>query len=138
MMYPTPKQLARAPTAKFPESTLRTMALWKKEWYKGWVTKTKEDQLKGIVTMILTLAINEGHDKPKIVQGSMYGYSKIQNSIHIDKSNPSIISALHELAHFFFGESEVTACLWSGQLFKACFPKSYEKLQFDGHKLVKK
>lgn len=45
----------------------------------------------------------------------------------------SVVSALHEWAHFLFGFSEKTACSWSINLFCRCFPKSWARVQFDGH-----
>ncbi len=137
-MYPSKETIVKGPLIKFPESTLRTVAEWKKKWYIGWKDKTKKDQIEGIIALLRYLAINEGHQDAECIKGTMYGYSKSRNVILLDKDNPSIISALHELAHSFYGDSEAIACRWSTHLFQVCFPKSYSKLQFKGHKLVKK
>jgi hypothetical protein len=45
----------------------------------------------------------------------------------------SVVSYLHEFAHFRFGRSERTACRWSNNLFRRCFPRSWSRLTFDGH-----
>jgi len=47
----------------------------------------------------------------------------------------SIITALHELAHFLFGADEEKACRWSVWLFKKTFPKAFSQLEWEGHLL---
>ena len=45
----------------------------------------------------------------------------------------SVITALHEIAHFLYGSSEHRACAWSLRLFRDCFPRSWSRLDFVGH-----
>jgi len=45
----------------------------------------------------------------------------------------SVVTYLHEFAHHLFGKDERKACRWSINLFRRCFPKSWEKLRFEGH-----
>ncbi len=45
----------------------------------------------------------------------------------------SVITMLHEIGHALHGRSERTACAWSLAYFRACFPKSWERLRFSGH-----
>lgn len=47
----------------------------------------------------------------------------------------SLLTLLHELGHHFYGESELQACRFSVWLFRAAFPRSYAKLEWDGHTL---
>lgn len=44
----------------------------------------------------------------------------------------SVITFLHEFAHAL-GKDEKYACIWSVNLFKRIFPKSFERCSFDGH-----
>ena len=62
-------------------------------------------------------------------------YVKIP-TIVINKSL-SILSTLHEVGHYFHGDSELKACLYSIKLFKKVFPKAFKKLKWDGHMLKK-
>lgn len=45
----------------------------------------------------------------------------------------SVVTYLHEFAHHLYGNSEQIACRWSVNLFRRCFPKSWQKLRFEGH-----
>jgi hypothetical protein len=47
----------------------------------------------------------------------------------------SVVSYLHEFAHFLYGRSERTACAWSVNLFRRAFPKSFARCRSDGHML---
>lgn len=55
--------------------------------------------------------------------------------ITLDIRNPSIISTLHELGHVLYGTSELEACRFSVWLFRAAFPRAYDKLVWEGHML---
>lgn len=45
----------------------------------------------------------------------------------------SVVTLLHEIGHSVFGRSERKACRWSLNLFRRCFPRSWARLQFEGH-----
>ena len=45
----------------------------------------------------------------------------------------SVVTLLHEIGHSLFGRSERRACRWSLNLFRRCFPRSWARLQFEGH-----
>lgn len=45
----------------------------------------------------------------------------------------SVITYLHEFAHCLYGSDERIACRWSVNLFRRCFPRSWQKIRFDGH-----
>jgi len=68
-------------------------------------------------------------------QAGLYAYNPKDNELMWDEAHPSIISTLHEFAHYRFGGSELTACRFSVWLFKEAFPESYAKLTWDGHML---
>lgn len=63
-------------------------------------------------------------------------YQSATQTIAINRSL-SIISTLHEFAHHIHGHSETRACRWSVHLFKEIFPKAYNRLEWQGHLLVK-
>ena len=53
--------------------------------------------------------------------------------------SPSIITTLHEFAHLLHGNGDETAaCAWSVKHFKEAFPAFYEKLEWNGHMLVRR
>lgn len=135
--YPTPKQIL----AKRPDinpKTIEITKLWKKLTLKNWNKDenwVKISQLKMLITCIIAVEINKN---PSIQIGHEYAYNPNTKTIYQDLENPSIISALHETAHYLFGPSELKACRWSIWLFKETFPKQYEKLQWKNHLLIKK
>lgn len=47
----------------------------------------------------------------------------------------SVVTFLHEWGHRLHGASEVSACRWSINLFRVCFPRSFARCRFDGHML---
>ncbi len=47
----------------------------------------------------------------------------------------SVVTYLHEFAHAAFGSCERKACRWSVNLFRRIFPRSFARLQFEGHTL---
>lgn len=55
------------------------------------------------------------------------------NDTIILRGRLSVVSYLHEFAHFRFGRSEVQACRWSINLFRRCFPRSWVRVTFEGH-----
>lgn len=48
----------------------------------------------------------------------------------------SVITTLHEVGHALHGRSEQMACAWSLAYFRACFPRSWRRLKFDGHMAI--
>jgi len=63
--------------------------------------------------------------------GSLAGRIILNSS----KKTLSLLTLLHELGHHFYGDSELLACRFSVWLFREAFPKSYAKLEWDGHVL---
>ncbi len=54
-----------------------------------------------------------------------------------DDGRYSVVAFLHEFGHSL-GKGEKGACRWSLNLFKRIFPESYEKLEPEGHLLMRK
>ena len=85
----------------------------------------------------------------KISTSNKYEFIKGSNEILTDLKHPSIISALHEFAHWLAAErtkkhkgnplppkeEEIYACCWSINAFKETFPIAFRKLTWDGHML---
>lgn len=119
-----------------PKIELAILADWKDLYYKGWSNKLLKDKQKQIKILLLTINKIKKGNKLKIRFDKRIGSCYSKGLIILNDT--SIITALHELAHHFFGESELIACQYSIGLFKETFPKSFEKLTFEGHKLIKK
>jgi hypothetical protein len=134
MPYPTRQEILKSPP-KFPPEVINYINYWKNSiWPQGVTTK----QQKGWISLLL-LEISLLYKKPfkKIKCGPSYKYSPATKTICLGPK-PSIISSLHELGHHLYGASELEACKFSVHLFKEAFPKSFEKLTWKGHTLVKK
>lgn len=141
---------------------INVLKTWKNRDWKHFRNDVKSDNkllaLKDLITHL-------GFTNPVHLIGSVfdedYFYNPNKGIIHIGK-NPSIISTLHEFGHAMFEKlfpdkiesklvikerriipisdwtTELFACCWSIKHFKEAFPKSYDKLKWDGHMLIKK
>lgn len=105
---------------------------------KPWAGSLMERQEKFRV-LNEALAAAYGFEAPKLVFGineTMDGgsgcYLPALRTI-ILKGRLSVVTYLHEFAHFLYGGSERTACRWSLNLFRRCFPRSWARLRFEGH-----
>ena len=133
-MYPAKEQILETPF-KLSKKTLQITADWKKNYLKNIKQKSENEKLTEITTLILALS---AIPKPCVKLGTMYYYDPVGKTIFLDKHHPSVISALHELGHFLYGNAELEACRFSVWLFKTIFPEFYQKLSWVGHLLVKK
>jgi hypothetical protein len=111
--------------------------LWKCNYYiKKWNKFTEVDKFKRLEFLA---NLTSGKDIKLIINknipSSMFVKSSDENVIILNK--PSIITTLHETGHCLFGKSELLACVWSYQIFKAVFPGDLKKLKWKGHMLVK-
>jgi len=120
------------------ENLTKTIQTWQKEFWKESKKKGEEERffaLKGLIQQLATL-----HDNPVKVEYrpslASCCYVPTIKTIFLNNSL-SIISSLHELSHHLAGSSELTACIWSISLFKAAFPKAYNKLEWKGHLLIR-
>jgi hypothetical protein len=132
-MYPTKEEIMKLPSPNFPPELIARVKEWKKAHYKGW----KKDPIK-ITRLLLLIHTLATGIQPQVSDRYCYIDNESEDKlsiIELDGDHPSILSTLHELGHHFFGSSELEACRWSIWLFKTCFPKSFEKLKWDGHML---
>lgn len=158
MGYPTKEQILSR-EVKIGPQIINDVLKWKKDYYKGWKDRTKVDKMTKIRALILQISLNyydnyseedflnngwkvNGY-RLKVETGPGYedccetNHNEKRYTIYLDENNPSIITAFHELAHAIYGGSELKACRWSIWLFKNTFPKSYGKLKWRNHMLVK-
>lgn len=110
------------------EKIIEIVLSWKRKFYKDWENtpiKIKTGRLKVLILAITIIGFN------KIVvikNGHQDCYRQDLLTIYLNKTNPTILAALHETAHFLYGKSELKACRWSLCLYKRCFPSSYKNL----------
>jgi len=137
-MYPTKKEILDNLTVPM-EMAVRSLKLWFKH---KWVPIKKEKELvkfKALKRLIENMAII--YKKPvrciyKPEADSCY-YNLHLKTIFLNNSL-SILSSLHEFGHHLFGSSELSACTWSVSLFKVALPKTYSKLKWKGHLLIRR
>ena len=104
----------------------------------GWSKQPKHKKWIALKDLVYTLCIIHGVAPPIfVVDDGEWRYNPRTKTIKADYSNPSIISALHELGHHLYGTKELDACTFSVGLFKSCFPRAYRTLKWEGHALVK-
>jgi hypothetical protein len=123
---------------KHRKEVLHVVRAWKPLWKKA---RQSDEQTKfqALATLINQLA--DLYQKPIIVAyepetPSCYYQPAIQRLV-INKTL-SILSTLHEFAHHLYGSSETKACRWSVWLFKKTFPKAFNRLEWQGHMLIRK
>ena len=136
-MYPTKEEIL-ATKPRFKHGTTLITNMWKFSRIKNWKTKEYWMKIDELAILIQVLSALHLKKEPQIILSNKYACDIKGRKIYLDIDNPSIISTLHETAHYLFGENELTACRWSIWLFKECFPKSFEKLEFKEHLLIKK
>lgn len=101
---------------------------------------TMQDQLSAFQHLVTLLCIR-AHSRCVLLtlsQTTQDGYvrgSSPSINLILSQKPLSLITLLHELGHHFYGESELQACRFSVWLFREAFPKSYAKLEWDGHVL---
>jgi hypothetical protein len=140
MPYPTKEQILKT-EIMYPSNVLSIIGLWKRVCYKGWRDKSNEEKNNDIKALINTISIIYEHEEIKVViepkQEPRCEQNSQSNTIFLDANKSSILTSFHELAHALFGGSELKACRWSIWLFKKAFPRSYDKLKWKRHMLIK-
>jgi len=107
-----------------------------KDHYKLWRLKTHVEKMTGLY--LLCDIVSHKHGKfLNMCEGNSYAFCPHNDEIMLGQ-NPSIISTMHELAHFLGIKSEIQAVHISLSIFKELYPKSFEKLKFDGNTHVLK
>ena len=131
--YPTKKEILTHNQLHTKEHS-KIVTTWKKDHYTSkWKTLTNHEKLLALAWLAVSLAKGVKIKKDKMWATELGGPSSPQ--IFMDEFNPSIISMLHEIGHVLFGESELTACVFSVKLFTEIFPTEYSHLTWHGHML---
>ena len=123
------------PSRKYKPAVLRAVRAFGRA--KPWTGTIAERQAK-FRELNVALSAAYGVEPPKLVFGSNPERDS-GSSCYIPALNAiilhgySVVSYLHEFAHFLFGRSERKACAWSLNLFRRCFPRSWTRLRFEGH-----
>ena len=136
--YPTKEEILAEPT-KHKREIIKLTKAWKKEVWNEARQSNPSDKFEALKNLLDAIAF--AYNKPvtiEFVPDTPIGchYKPTDHTIVID-AHVSIISALHELAHHLFGDSELKACRWSVWLFKKVFPRAYAKLVWNQHMLIK-
>lgn len=136
MKYPT-KELIFAKDPLISKETIEIVMTWKNEFLKDWKKTPNDEKFQRLATLIIAISLIGYGRLPIVRKGERDCYVPKEFCIYLNKDKPSIITALHETAHFLHGSSELTACRWSIYLFRTCFPGLYSKLSWKGHLLIK-
>jgi len=138
--YPQTVDEILNPNRKYPPAVLQAVKAFRAS--KAWQGTLVERQAKyqalntalgaayGVTPPTLVFENDEAQDS-----GSSC-FVPATNTI-ILRGRLSVVTYLHEFAHFRFGHSERTACSWSINLFARCFPRSFARCVRDGHMLRK-
>ena len=137
MKYPTKEQILEK-EPKIREETFEIIMSWKNEFLKDWKDTPNDVKFQRLATLIIAISLIGYGRLPIVRKGDRDCYVPKEFCIYLNKNKPSILSALHETAHFLHGSSELTACRWSIYIYRTCFPEMYKKLQWKGHLLIKK
>lgn len=142
--YPTKEQILAhietLDTQKIPKRAIELTRNWKIKHFSGKWAKSSADEKKRALTVLIHTIYSEFLEKPLFFSwddNDYWYYRHDENRINGSSESISIISALHELGHAFYGSSELHACSFSVHVFKSVFPKQYDKLTWDGHMLKK-
>lgn len=138
MKYPTKEEIL-ADLYRPSEQEVALIQGWQQEYWKGWKHKSpesKHDALCELYDRFMELYPKKSFIYRPSNQWVHVTTEKTGTYILMDVAKPSVISALHELGHQYYGQSELNACRFSVGIFSLLFPNSYKKLRWEGHMLV--
>ena len=126
--YPATIAECLRPNRTYNANCLRAMKRFRRAfpWYGS--TEQRKEKLR-----ILNIDLANAYriDPPALHFDAHYSrYSRIDNSIHL--SDLSVVTYLHEFGHAL-GKGERSTCIWSINLFRRVFPRSYARYRHDGH-----
>lgn len=138
--YPTKEEILGISYKLKPIHVWLTLTWKKSQDFKNWKKLVKENKTTTLIHLVdlLNLSLPIKERVKQTIKGNIYCYTPANKKITLDRNNPSIMSTLHEFGHHLLGSDELDACVWSVNLFKECFPKAFQKLEWKGHMLVKK
>jgi len=135
--YPSKEEILNN-LPKANKSNVKILQDWKTNTWQPNKKKGEEHNFLALKTLIKQLSKHFNSEVSIKFRPSIPSccYFPNEKTIYLNNSL-SIVSSLHELGHHLFGSSELKACRWSVSLFRDAFPKSYSKLQWKGHLLIK-
>lgn len=141
-MYPTPKEIMTNKPTLLKEE-IEYINKWKNKEWKKTQKKIPSQKIFAIRVLLKNLCRIHKKECPFVItcitpatKGTSASYDHKTKTISL--YDTSIITALHELGHYFYGSSELEACSYSVHLFISAFPKTFDKLRWKKHLLVKK
>jgi len=140
-MYPTPEEIM-GERLRFKLGVIPTTRAWKEDYFRGWRNLSDEEKFNKIRVLLNAIDAIYNPEQDNRLQAIICSseafdrYVPSTRTIFLHK--PSIVTALHELGHHLFGESELLACRFSAQLFQRVFPNQFANLRWSGHALVRR
>jgi hypothetical protein len=139
--YPSDGAALVNPDRKYKADVLRAMKRYRRS--KPWQGSSDDqcDKLRTLheelchiygVRLFLCLTVDEERN------GSYCPGTRTITLFGARRSGVSVVTYLHEFAHAMFGASERYACTWSINLYARIFPRSFERMEFRGHMLVRR
>lgn len=134
--YPTNIADLDLDSVQFPPAAVEAMQrLARSRPWRG----TIEQRKRKLLALSADLAAAYGVAEPRVTFGQSDErsdrscYIPALQTIVLRGRNVSVISFTHEWFHHLLGASEHEVCRHSLALFKRCFPRSWERLRFEGH-----
>jgi len=137
--YPASVQEVLRESKKYKGDTLRALKVFRrsKAW-RGTDAERKDkisalhQALRGIYGLNTDLQFGE-------IDNSSSGasYFNASSDCIVIRGRLSVVTYLHEFGHAR-GMDEKDACIWSINLFKRIFPRSFDRAQFDGHMVLRR
>jgi hypothetical protein len=134
--YPTKEEILQN-IYTIDEELVKLIKEWKYIYLPNW--RDKPPYQKFYHLCLLSDIICKYYKTRKIKHeiSTCYCFIVDEKIILHDIDRISILSTLHEIAHYIFKANEKRACYWSVSVFKECFPTLYKGLKWKGHLLVK-
>jgi hypothetical protein len=134
-LYPSKSRILKR-RIRHRAAAVRVVRAWKRE-FRG--RRRTPDALRALLTR-LSVVYRKPLGGIEFSSVSFFGdsYNLHTQVITLNPSNLSIVTALHEFAHHLFGRSELQACRWSVWMFRRTFRRTYRRLDWRGHMLVRR
>jgi hypothetical protein len=137
--YPSCVENVIRPNKKYKADTLRVVKrLARSRPWRG----TVEQRMEKFRRALRGLSEVYGIPCPTLVFERMFGPGPLSNGWYMALTNTmglegklSVVTFLHEFAHAL-GKNERKACVWSINLFRRCFPRSFARAEFRGHMIL--
>lgn len=123
-------------SVEFPPAAIEAMRkLARSRPWRGTISQRK----RKLLALSVDLAVAYGLPAPRVIfdlegeDSDRSCYYPASQTVILRGRNLSVISMAHEVFHHILGASEHDVCRHSLALFKMCFPRSWERIRFEGH-----